>query len=446
MIADCHKKLVARILLLMVMAGLSATHAEEPAQLASLIKSIGPCKHLSVERIVGVWVGDKFGHGFKYETSDPKTIARILALFQNMPARDTWERFNGTHGTPDAPCVVTMDFTKTDGQMMDLFIIEPHELLFNSDQMFEFQPNEMAEFYRLIGKQDAVSESALAIWTAPRAATYYIYDGDTDYHTRQRKVRDVQPVNRDPLFDNAPYYRLREGDRLVKAREVVDIGPGKAKPEKEPADLQYYLESRGIYFQLRAEEKDGKLLLAETPDSASACMLFDWEMSVANVKAIRAMLPKEWSESLSLKEYAEIVRATRSKFPGLITKVTTLEPRLEGDRILMSYVPGLDPSAESDGLIFDRRQNEIRYYQVRIAPWGFSVEATTLLQGPRPLKRSEAEAAAKSAMAGKSRKHSDPAAAQQMKAENEQAIEFQNMVEGIIQQGGNTGGGEPAKC
>jgi hypothetical protein len=97
-------------------------------------------------------------------------------------------------------------------------------------------------------------------------------------------------------------------------------------------------------------------------------------------------------------------------------------------------------------LIFDRRQNEIRYYQVRIAPWGFSVEATTLLQGPRPLKRSEAEAAAKSAMAGKSRKHSDPAAAQQMKAENEQAIEFQNMVEGIIQQGGNTGGGEPAKC
>ena len=96
---------------------------------------------------------------------------------------------------------------------------------------------------------------------------------------------------------------------------------GKAQPE-----FQYYIESRGDYFELHTEEKDGKLFLSKKPDSASACILFDWEMTLANANAIRAMLPPEWSKTFSREKYDGIIQATRAKFPKLITGETVLEP------------------------------------------------------------------------------------------------------------------------
>src|SRR4051794_37216728 len=74
-----------------------------------------------------------------------------------------------------------------------------------------------------------------------------IYDGFNTIAGMERRVRDVKEVNRTPLFDNAPFLRLRKGDKLVQAKEVF---PAFNKPVAQPDRINYYLFSGGRYFQL----------------------------------------------------------------------------------------------------------------------------------------------------------------------------------------------------
>ena len=192
-----------RILLLFVLVWINAAHADD---LAPLVKSIGACRHLSVTRDVGPVDVPRVGQGFEYETSDQKMIARVLKFLETLPSRDTWIRFHGEGANPDANGVLWLEFKKSDGRKVDIFIYEPSALVFHWDQLFGNQGQRACQrLYPIIGK----SASAGVRVTALRRPI--VFDGTDDLHSRQRKVHDVQPVTREPLFDSDPVFQAPRG-------------------------------------------------------------------------------------------------------------------------------------------------------------------------------------------------------------------------------------------
>ena len=266
---------------------------------------------------------------------------------------------------------------------------------------------------------------ALALPT-PRALAQrkeILYDGFENIALMERKVRNVVEVNRTPLFDNAPFLRLRKGTKLVKAME--DLGGKGGKPSADPDKVEFYVFSDGKYYRRWTEEKDGQLLLSEAFHSADNCLLFDWDVTLENARALRKLLPLDYSDSLTIEQYGAILAAVRKEFPEMEISFGDSNPDLREDRVISIAGQVL---VEFQGLAYERFENRVCKYSVRVGPSIFSMDAQILLQGPRHVERSEFERVVIFGINGNPSQEVDPQTAKIKKAEYDKMIRFQNVV------------------
>lgn len=246
------------------------------------------------------------------------------------------------------------------------------------------------------------------------------YDGHNSIAKIERKVRDVVEVKRAPLFDNAPFLKLRKGDKLVKAKREPDhLG----KPEPEP-DFEYYLSSGGKFFQLWTQEEDGKLLLSSAFYGASNCLLFDWDLTMENANALRKLLPGEYTTPFSNEQFEAIRSSAMKEFSEAQPRFSTDSQTVE-DRLIS--IPGLQ-FAEFQGLAFDHFRNSIYKYSIKIGPSVFTIHGQTLLQGPDRVERHEFERETYRGPNAPAPTKLDPEKAKIKRAEYDRMIRFQNLV------------------
>jgi len=252
-----------------------------------------------------------------------------------------------------------------------------------------------------------------------------LYDGLESIERMKREVWNVVEVNRTPLFDNAPCLRLRPGDKLVKA--MSDLGGKGGRPPR----FHFHVFSEGRYYQIWADEEDGKLLLSAAFYSAENCLLFDWDMTPENAKALRTLLPNKYASSLTIKQFEAVLAAVKQKFPGIKIDYESGHPSLSKDRVISI---SSHTYAEFQGLAYDSFRNRIYKYTIKIGPTVFSIDGQTLLQGPGHVDRSEFERVETRGPNGPAfQPDIDPITAKLKKAEFDEMIRFQNLVIEIIQ-------------
>jgi hypothetical protein len=257
-----------------------------------------------------------------------------------------------------------------------------------------------------------------------------IYDGFESIVGMKRNVRDVVDVNRTPLFDNAPFLRLRKSDKLVRGKEDDSEGMGKPRGE---ARTWYYVLSEEKYYQLWTEEKAGKLLLSPAFYAAENCLCFDWDFSMANARALRELLPSKYIRSISSAEYSAIWNSVRKEFPEAVIMIggSVISSDIHEDRIL-SFSGHV--FAEFQGLAFDPGQNTIYKYTIRIGPEAFSIHGLPLLRGPRHVERYEFEGVHDgSGLPNASPPFDvDPEMAKIKKAEYDRMVRFQKLIDSVL--------------
>jgi len=271
--------------------------------------------------------------------------------------------------------------------------------------------------------------AALAIPTPEAFAqgSALLYDGFDAIVMEERKVRNVVEVSRTPLFDNAPFLRLRKGDKLVKAQRDFQ-GKG-GKPLADPDRIDFYVLSDGRYYKRWVEKEGDEVLLSSAFHSADNCLLFDWDVTLENARALRKLLPSQYSSSLTREQYDAIFAAVQKEFPEIKVDFEIRNPALREDRIIS--IPG-QMLAEFQGLAYDSFRNCVYKYSVRIGPSVCSITGQTLLQGPRHVERSEFERVIIRGENGTDGQDVDPETAKAKKTEYENMIRFQNVVIGAI--------------
>lgn len=243
----------------------------------------------------------------------------------------------------------------------------------------------------------------------------------------ERQVKDVHELNRTPLFENAPFLRLRPGDRLVKAKEKIEPG---SMPPANPDEELYFLHANGKYYQLWAFEKNGELLLSAAFHAAEYCLLFDWELTMPNAQALRQLLPLEYSSSLSEQQFEQISNSVIKEFPDAVSSVEG-NSRLEQDRLIS--IPG-HALAEFQGLADSHLFNCVYKYTLRIGPDVFLIVGETLLRGPNRVERREFEPPPPGNFIVNQSPVSkiNPATAKIKRAEYKRMLRFQTLVEQVI--------------
>lgn len=254
-----------------------------------------------------------------------------------------------------------------------------------------------------------------------------LYDGFNDIVSRQRTVRDAVEVNRSPLFDNAPFLRLRKGDKLVKAKEDVHGKGGKHSGESERTN--YYLFSGERYYLIWTQEKEGKLLLSPSFHGADNCLFFDWEVTLENARALRELLPHEYARSLTIKQRDAIIRAVRSQFPDVEVWNEAMWSEPEAERLV-----GFSSHAWAvfEGISLGSYDNSLYHYSLRIGPEVFSVTGKLLIRGPRSIDRSEFERVVINGPNGHPGQDVAPETAKIKKAAYDRMLKFQDVVREAI--------------
>ena len=134
-----------------------------------------------------------------------------------------------------------------------------------------------------------------------------LWNGFSQLEGEVRKVTDVTPVERSPLFDNLPFVRLRAGDKFVRAREWSENGKGMKPGFSE--DQDNFLFSKGKYFHVWAYEDSGKHKLRSVYD----CLSFDWDVTVANALAWKNLA--DFDHQMTVREYKSVITSLHDKMP-----------------------------------------------------------------------------------------------------------------------------------
>jgi len=212
-----------------------------------------------------------------------------------------------------------------------------------------------------------------------------IFSGVDGIVAHRTKVRDIMEIKREPLFDNAPFLRLRPGDKLVKARRSENLG----KVPPNPGQWDYYLCSGEQYIKLWTTEENGRLMLSDFSYAGQYGLIFDWDFSLANASALRQLLPREYTVSLTLKQRDAMIAVVREEFPDARREPWTNE-QLAPEKDQVISIPG-HAEAHFQGLAFDSFFNRLILYTVRVSPQVFSIHGLILLQGPKNVERREFE-------------------------------------------------------
>jgi hypothetical protein len=261
------------------------------------------------------------------------------------------------------------------------------------------------------------------------AATYSqpperICDGFESIVGMQRKVYDVVEVNRTPLFENAPFLRLKKGDKLVRAKEDMSDGKGKSAGNGQ---AWYYLLSEGKYYQLWTEEEEGKLLLSPAFCGAQYCLCFDWDFSMANARALHEIWP--YNKTISPAQYLVLYRLVKEEFPEAVVVVRGMPASTDitEDRIV-SFSGHLFAEFQGIACVGDT----IYKYIIRIGPGVFSIHGLPLIRGPKYVARDEFEEGHYGGINGRDPYHIDPEKAKIKKAEYDRMVRFRELIRSVL--------------
>ena len=238
----------------------------------------------------------------------------------------------------------------------------------------------------------------------------------------------LREVQRAPLFDNLPFLRLKEGDKLL-------LGPAwspsfKGAPGRYSERDSYFVLHEGRHFRLRAQEGNGVLNLDEVSDSVH----LDWDVSLLSATLLKQKLGSAMLQ-LQPRALAGLREAVRKQFPKawIADAAPQLrEPRVEGE--------GAAKTAIFESLEFDPYENAIFHARLSIGNSRFVIERRPLLQGPPRVERREFEGEFVGSQQGFSpsrinaavRIPPDPATAALRRKEYQRMREFQRLIEPFL--------------
>lgn len=248
------------------------------------------------------------------------------------------------------------------------------------------------------------------------------------FHFKPIEPRDIEEVTRIPLFDNAPFLRLREGDKLVK----VVIHPSSREIGK-PDSVGYFLQSGGEYYLLQWVDKEdhGKLLLSKPYYS----LMFDWDFTMENANALRMLSGYSTANNINEGPYNAIIAAIDKAYPkrGLADIPRCLgRPDRRPDKIVS--IPG-QTYALFTGVAYDFDEDSIVQYWVKIGPHVFTVIEQILIQGPESVDVGETELQDDSAGRIGPPEPPDPREIEYVKikkAQYEKMLKFEKLIYAVI--------------
>ena len=197
------------------------------------------------------------------------------------------------------------------------------------------------------------------------------------------KVSDPHIVQRAPIFDNAPFLKLRKGDKLVRAKGWSKGGKGE-KPQVNEFE-SYFLLNGGKYYRLDwgGVQRNKKPVLL----SADQSLLFDWDVSLANAKLLVKIDKNQFGESIIAKKFVNLKNALRKDFPNTLRDVGFVKinaPRLQGK--------GKTRRVIFQGLNFSRFTKTVFQYQLEVGNGIQIYYSKKLIVGPRRVLPEEFEA------------------------------------------------------
>ena len=253
--------------------------------------------------------------------------------------------------------------------------------------------------------------------SADEPTKYIIYDQyDSSHYEPELKVEHVAGTPT-PLFSNASFLQLKPGDKIVYASQKI--------PKSDSPWEGEYLVSGDRYYQLD-EKKNGQIICSPLVHEGSSWVFYHWVFSMENAEALRKLLPQEYSESITTKQYTLISEKIRNQFPSLSTPycIPKNPSRIE--------LPG-HQAAKFEGIAFDRYRDRIYKYTLLIGPDVFTILGETLIQGPPVVQRYEFEGVKESnSLNGPPPIEIDPATAKTKRAEFEEMTRFQNLMNSVL--------------
>ena len=223
---------------------------------------------------------------------------------------------------------------------------------------------------------------------APSTHTSSIYKefhggGLEDIASNIRKVTDIKQIDRSPLFNNAPFLRLKKDDTFVKARQWLENGKGVAPDFAK--EYSFFLCSEGQYYLIWTRENDNQLILL----SACDCLLFDWEVTIENAEALKNIY-NQWKHEMTYKEYKTISMAIEKEFPNVFPPDFNLgNASAFGPPKLVSI--SRNSHVVFQGIAYDDYSNYIYKYTLKIGPAIFLSLREKLAEGPKHIDRWEFE-------------------------------------------------------
>ncbi|MCX6954878.1 MAG: hypothetical protein NTV51_22195 [Verrucomicrobia bacterium] len=239
-----------------------------------------------------------------------------------------------------------------------------------------------------------------------------------------RVLRESEVIDRTPLFINAPFLRLRPGDKLVR----FVSGPSGKDFMTGETRTGYYLHSSGKNYSIEATEEPGGIRLNST--DASAVLLFDWEVNEANANSLYALLLKRQFNTLTSAQWDAITTAARKDFPEIEISAPPYQyySRSEVVQLRLISIPGQSYAVFS-GVAFNEFDDAVYQFSVSIGPHVARILGTPLLQVPRYVHREEFEGYHSNGFPNAGPPFDvDPATAKIKKAEYDRMIAFQTLV------------------
>lgn len=204
--------------------------------------------------------------------------------------------------------------------------------------------------------------------------------------TFARKFVDIEVIQPKPLFRNAPFLKLRQGDLFVRA--LLEFR-GKQEGHAFPGQHAYFVLTNHKYFEVECKENaPGKLTLVSAQDSR----LFDWRPNVEFAATLRQISSYDFNEYLSdldvtVEEWPLFRQLALEKFPESVhapSEIVVRSPHLENT--------GQTQVAVFERLAFSPRSNVVYMARWQIGPGIYRLERNDLITGPPRVTRENLKA------------------------------------------------------
>lgn len=211
----------------------------------------------------------------------------------------------------------------------------------------------------------------------------------TDYEAQRgnmlgksEKVASPHVIHKTPIFDNVPFFRLKKGDNLIKARYWWPEHKGVAPHFNDKE--QYFLASEGKFYEIGNYSVVSKLNLHDL----SYSLLFDWDLNLRNAMRLSRihLNSSRFDYPLTPKQYQDLRVALRKNFASYLLPTAppgVRPPRIEG--------ANSNKHAVFENLAFDIYSNTVFHYRVLISPKLYVIKRKALIKGPRVVARYEFE-------------------------------------------------------